>query len=159
MSSIHTVNLCTCFCLSEIPHGVNTMIDVNWLNRSPKLLPLEKERFHSSADQATWLPSLVQEDPTCPRGNMQLLKPMSLEPVLRNKSSHNKEKPGHHNQEQPLLSAPRESQEYKATKTQHSQIRERNGVNTQLNPKDFNTQSLSGITQVKKGSGCSSLHC
>lgn len=32
-------------------------------------------------------------------------------------------------------------------------------IYTQLNPKNFNTQSLSGITQVKKGSGLYSLQC
>ena len=87
------------------------------MNRSPKLLQLEKERVHSSADQGTWLPSLVQEDPTWPGANMQPLKPVSLQPALRSKRSHAKEKPGLHNQEQPLLSAARGSQEYKATKT------------------------------------------
>ena len=52
----------------------------------------------------------IWEDPTC-RGAtkpmrhnycahvLQLLKPMYLEPVLRNKRSHFKEKPVHHNEE------------------------------------------------------------
>ena len=43
---------------------------------------------------------------------LQLLKPVCLEPVLRNKRSHHNEKPVHHNEEQPLLAA---------TKTQCSQ--------------------------------------
>ena len=35
----------------------------------------------------------------------QLLKPTCLEPVLRNKRSHRNEKPVHHNEEWPRLSA------------------------------------------------------
>ena len=38
----------------------------------------------------------------------QLLKPMRLEPVLRNKRSHRNEKPVHRNEEQPPLTATRE---------------------------------------------------
>ena len=110
------------------------------MNRSPKLLQLE-ERVHSSADQGTWLPSLVQEDPACPAANMQPLKPVSLQPALRSKRSHGKEKPGPRDQEQPLLSAARGSQEYKATKTSTAKNRERNGVTTQtqriLTPNPF----------------------
>ena len=72
--------------------------------------------------QGTWVWSLVQEDPTCHgatgplRHNCwacalgpashhywahvpQLLKPMSLEPVLCNKRSHCSERPVHHNKE------------------------------------------------------------
>ncbi|KAJ8781495.1 hypothetical protein J1605_010994 [Eschrichtius robustus] len=72
--------------------------------------------------QGTWVQALVREDPTC-RGArpthhnyrsprtlgpkcrnyqarmLQLLKPMRLEPVLRNKRSHPYEKPAHHNEE------------------------------------------------------------
>ena len=87
--------------------------------------------------------ALVREDPTC-RGATkpvrhnywacalepathndcacvpQLLKPVRLEPVLRNKRSHRNEKPTHHNEEKPLLAAPGESPRA-ATKTQRSQ--------------------------------------
>ena len=60
--------------------------------------------------QRTWVQSLVWEDPTCHgatkpvRHNCwahvpQLLKPMHLEPMLRNKGSHHNEKPAHHNKE------------------------------------------------------------
>ena len=50
----------------------------------------------------------------------QLLKPVCLEPVLRNKRSHDNEKPAHCNEEWPPLAATRESP-HTATKTQHSQ--------------------------------------
>ena len=50
----------------------------------------------------------------------QLLKPVHLEPVLRNKRSHRNEKPVHLNEEQPPRAATRESP-CTATKTQHSQ--------------------------------------
>ena len=72
--------------------------------------------------QETWVPALVQEDPTCcgatkpVRHNYwacalepashnywahvpQLLKPARLEPVLHNKRSQRSEKPRHHNEE------------------------------------------------------------
>ena len=72
--------------------------------------------------QGTWVQSLVWEDPTCHgapkpmRHNYwacavepvshnywahepQLLKPVSLEPVLRNKRSHRNEEPVHRNEE------------------------------------------------------------
>ena len=48
----------------------------------------------------------------------QLLKPVGLEPVLRNKRSHRNEKPADRNKEQPPLDATRESPRA-ATKTQH----------------------------------------
>ena len=50
----------------------------------------------------------------------QLLKPARLEPVLRSKRSHHNEKPAHHMEEEPLLSATRGSPR-PATKTQRSQ--------------------------------------
>ena len=50
----------------------------------------------------------------------QVLKPTCLEPMLHNNRSHNNEKPMHHKEEQPLLSAVRQSP-HTATKTQHSQ--------------------------------------
>ena len=50
----------------------------------------------------------------------QLLKPMHIEPVLHSKRSHLSEKPAHHNEESPLLSATRESPRT-VTKTQPSQ--------------------------------------
>ena len=50
---------------------------------------------------------------------LQLLKPVRLEPMLRNKRSCRSEKPAHHNQEWPLLTATRESQ-CAAMKTQCS---------------------------------------
>ena len=60
--------------------------------------------------QGTWVQTLVQEDPTCCRATKpashnyrthvpQLLKPVRLEPVLRNKRSHRNEKPVHRNEE------------------------------------------------------------
>ena len=72
--------------------------------------------------QGTRVPSLVREDPTCRRATKpvrhnywvcglepashnywahvpQLLKPMCLEPVLRNKRSHHNEKAAHRNEE------------------------------------------------------------
>ena len=81
--------------------------------------------------QGTWVRALVWEDPTC-RGATkpashnywacvpQLLKPVRLEPILRNKRSHRSEKPVHCKEEQPPLDATRESPRT-ATKTQHSQ--------------------------------------
>ena len=51
----------------------------------------------------------------------QLLKPVHLEPMLRNKRSHCNEKPEHHSEERPPLTATRESLRA-ATKTQRSQI-------------------------------------
>ena len=60
--------------------------------------------------QGTWVRALVREDPTG-RGATkpmshnywarmpQLLKPVRLEPVLRNKRSHRNEKPAHRNEE------------------------------------------------------------
>ena len=50
----------------------------------------------------------------------QLLKPVRLEPVLRNKRSHLNEKPAHRSEEQPPVAATRESPRT-ATKTQRSQ--------------------------------------
>jgi len=50
---------------------------------------------------------------------VQLLKPAFLELVVHNKRTHGNEKPTHHNEEQPLLAATRESLRA-ATKTQHS---------------------------------------
>ena len=81
--------------------------------------------------QGTQVRALVWEDPTCRRATKpvrhnywarvpQLLKPMRLEPVLRNKRSHRSEKPVHHKEEEPPLAATRESPRA-ATKTQHSQ--------------------------------------
>ena len=92
--------------------------------------------------QGTGVWALAQEDPTC-RGAAkpmchncwactlehvsdnywarvpQLLKRMHLEPVLH-KRSHDNEKLAHHNKEQPLFAATRESPRT-ATKIQHSQ--------------------------------------
>ena len=82
--------------------------------------------------QGTRVQALVHEDPTCCGAAKptchnywdcvlepvhhnyralvpQLLKPVCLEPVLRNKRSHHNEKPAHCNEEQPLLAATRES--------------------------------------------------
>ena len=93
--------------------------------------------------QGTWVQSLVQGDPTCcgatkpvhhnywacalePASHNywahvpQLLKPVHLEPVLRNKTSHRSEKPAHHNEEQLPPAATTESPSA-ATKTQRSQ--------------------------------------
>ena len=92
--------------------------------------------------QGTWLRALVWEDPTCCRATKpvhhnywacalepmshnywarapHLLKPLRLEPILRNKRSHHSEKPAHCNRVAPPT-ATRESLRA-ATKTQHSQ--------------------------------------
>ena len=92
--------------------------------------------------QGTWARALVQEDLTCRRATKpvrhnywacaleptshnywarvpQPLKPARLEPVHRNKRIHRNEKPAHRDEEQPPLTATRESP-YAATKTQHS---------------------------------------
>ena len=80
--------------------------------------------------QETQVQSLVQEDPTC-RGATKptchnywvcALEPTRLEPVLRNKRSHCDESV-HCNQEEPLLTATRESL-HTATKTPRSQVNE-----------------------------------
>ena len=93
--------------------------------------------------QGTRVWSLFQEDPACCEATKpvshnywacalepashnywahvpQLLKPVSLEPMLHNKRSHCNEKPMHRNKEQPPLAATRESPRA-ATKTQCSQ--------------------------------------
>ena len=93
--------------------------------------------------QETWVWALFREDPICcgatkpVRHNYwacalepgshnywahvpQLLKPVRLEPVLRNKRSQRNEKPVHCNEEQLLLAATGESLRA-ATKTQRSQ--------------------------------------
>ena len=60
--------------------------------------------------QGTRVRALVREDPTCCGATkavhhnywahmLQLLKPVHLEPVLRNKRSHRNEKPVHHSEE------------------------------------------------------------
>ena len=51
---------------------------------------------------------------------LQLLKPAHLEPVFHNKRSHHSEKPSHSKEEQPPLTATRESL-HAAMKSQHSQ--------------------------------------
>ena len=58
----------------------------------------------------------------------QLLKPVRLEPMLRNKRSYRSEKPAHRNEEYPPLTATRESLRA-ATKTQHSQKQTINKIN------------------------------
>ena len=93
--------------------------------------------------QGTWVWALVQEDPTCHGATtpmhhsywacalepvshnywarvLQLLKTVRLESMLCNKRSHCSEKPTYHNEEQPPLTATRESPRA-ATKTQRSQ--------------------------------------
>ena len=50
----------------------------------------------------------------------QLLKPVHLEPVLRNKRGRDSERPVHHDEEWPPLATARESP-HTETKTQHSQ--------------------------------------
>ena len=95
----------------------------NWRKdaaRGSKCLPM----------QGAWVQSLVQEDSTCHEATkpmhhnywacvLQGMKPKCLQPVLRNKASHRNEKPEDHNEEQPLITAIRESP-CKATKTQCS---------------------------------------
>ena len=93
--------------------------------------------------QGTRVRALVREDPMCRGGTKpvrhnywacalepashncwarvpQLLKPVHLEPALRNKRSQHSEKPPHHNEEWLPLAAARESP-HAATKTQRSQ--------------------------------------
>ena len=92
--------------------------------------------------QGTRVRALDWEDPTCRRATKpvhhnywawtlepashnywacvpQLLNPTCLEPVLHNKRSHHNEKPTHHNEEQPSLTATREIP-WAATKAQRS---------------------------------------
>ena len=73
--------------------------------------------------QGTWVQSLVQEDPTCREATkphaQQLLTPHVPETELCNKRSHQQGEAGHRNQEQPLLTATRESL-HAATKFQHN---------------------------------------
>ena len=75
--------------------------------------------------------SPVREDSTChiatkpiPQnygaGELQLLEPARLEPVLHNKRSHHSEKPAYQNKEQPSLTTTKESL-HTAVKTKHSQ--------------------------------------
>ena len=68
--------------------------------------------------QGTWVQSLVQRDPTCLRAP-QLLSPNALETKLRKRSHHNG-KPMHRKEEQPPVTATRESLST-ATKTHQSQ--------------------------------------
>ena len=81
--------------------------------------------------QGTWVRALVREDSTCHGATKpmhhnywahmpQLLKPARLGPMLHNKRSHRNEKPAHCSEEQPPLTATREST-HAATKTQSSQ--------------------------------------
>ena len=104
--------------------------------------------------QGTRVRALVWEDPTChgatkpvchnywacALGPMshncwarmpQLLKPACPEPVFRNKRSHHNEKPAHHNEELPPLTATRESL-HTAMKTQHSQKSINQSINQSL---------------------------
>ena len=73
--------------------------------------------------QGTQVRALVREDLTCHNCWVhvpQLLKPVHLGSMLRNKRNHSDEKPAHHNKEQPPLAATREGLRA-ATKTQCSQ--------------------------------------
>ena len=56
------------------------------------------------------------------------MKPMHLEPALRNKRSHRKDKPRHCNKEQPLLAATTESP-CRAVKTQHCPRKKNDPIN------------------------------
>ena len=78
-------------------HRIGTSLVAQWLRIR---LPM----------QGTRVRSLVREDPTCCGATkpvchnywacvLQLLKPVCLEPVLRNKRSHRNEKPAHRNKE------------------------------------------------------------
>ena len=75
-------------------------------------------RSHMSRSNETHEPQLLS---LCSRAHEpQLLKPVRLEPVLRNKRSHCNKKPAHRNEEKPPLTTARESPRA-ATKTQCSQ--------------------------------------
>ena len=126
--------------------------------------------------QGTQVRALVQEDPTChgvtkpmchnywactlePTSHNhwthvpQLLKPVHLEPVLRNKRSHHNEKPMHCNKEWSLLATTRESP-HTATKTRHSQKKK---FAFQLfwlhaqNSEDFKILGLKNVSLICKG--------
>ena len=73
--------------------------------------------------QRTRVRALVWEDPTCrgaARPVSQTTETARLEPVLRNKRGRDNERPGHRDEEWPLLATTRESPRTE-TKTQHSQ--------------------------------------
>ena len=72
-------------------------------------------RSHMPRSNKTCVPQLLSLSSRARQP--QLLKPTRLEPVLRNKRSHCNEKTAHHNEEQPQLTATRESP-CAATKTQ-----------------------------------------
>ena len=69
--------------LSSFKHHPCTSLVVQWLRI---FLPA----------QATWVRSLVWEDPTCLNAT-NCLSPNALEPVRCNKRSHCEKKPEHHN--------------------------------------------------------------
>ena len=71
--------------------------------------------------QATWVQSLVWEDPTSHGATKHhSTEPTHPEPVLGNKRSPRSKKPAHPSEEEPLLAATRESPR-EAVKTQCSQ--------------------------------------
>ena len=79
----------------------------------------------TTTETALWKPRATTTEPratTTEARVLRLLKPECLEPVLHNKRSHRNEKPPHHNEEWPPLTATRESPRA-ATKTQCSQKR------------------------------------
>ena len=66
-------------------------------------------RSHMPRSNSACAPQLLS---LCSRARKpQLLKPVHLEPVLRNKRSHRNEKPAHRNEEEPPLVATREKPE------------------------------------------------
>ena len=99
-------------------HFIIKLMYVNQIIMLGTSLMVQWLRIHLSM-QGKWVPSLVQEDPTCCGATKplhhnywahvpQLLKPMRLEPVLHNKRSHHNEKSVHCNEE-PLLATTREN--------------------------------------------------
>ena len=110
--------------------------------------------------QGSWVPSLVWENPTCLEATkqvssnywaylLQLLKPACLEPLLDNVRSHCNEKPGHCNEEQPLLSTTRESP-CTAMKTQWSQKKKKNHLKKTKNIKVFWTSQYNQLFKELK---------
>ena len=85
-----------------------------WSGKIPHVEQLSS--WATTTEPALWSLGATATEARVP----QLLKPICLEPVLRNKRSHRNEKPTHRNEEYPLLTATREGLRA-ATKTQLSQ--------------------------------------
>ena len=81
---------------------------------------------------------------------LQLLKPVRLEPMLRNKRSHHNKKPVHHNEEWPPLTTTRESL-HTAVKTHRSQ--KINKIKKKKRKKEMAAAWTKGVGVVKERYG------